>query len=250
MPKYRKKIWSGDVYEIEEYFCPRSIGKNYERGLRENLTSEEQQKRNLQIARKKLTRLINCNFTGTDYFVTLTFGEKEKTIEEVRKALANFFRRVKRYRNKNNIPELKYIAVLEKEPCFHYHLVMNGIEGMKKKDFEKMIYELWGCGFVYAKHLYKNQKDNRLANYITKENIEKNAKRWSQSRNLDKPKIVVEEVKESKKKRKLHVPKNYEEVLYAENYFEDFGWFRYLKAVKKGGMDYGDITEEGAHCET
>ena len=74
MPKYRKKIWSGDVYEVEEFYCPRTIGKKYERGRSENLTSEEQAKRNLQIARKKLTRSINANFNGDDYFVLLTYG--------------------------------------------------------------------------------------------------------------------------------------------------------------------------------
>ena len=28
MPKYRKKIRSGDVYEVEEFYSPRTIGKN------------------------------------------------------------------------------------------------------------------------------------------------------------------------------------------------------------------------------
>ena len=69
MPKYRKKIKAGDVYEVEEFYCPRTIGKKYERGRRENLTSEEQQKRNLAMARKGLTRIINANFTGRDYFM-------------------------------------------------------------------------------------------------------------------------------------------------------------------------------------
>ena len=29
MPKYRKKIWAGDVYEVEEFYSPRTIGKKY-----------------------------------------------------------------------------------------------------------------------------------------------------------------------------------------------------------------------------
>mgnify|MGYP007025191466 CR=1 FL=1 len=45
-----------DVYEVEEFYSPRTIGKKYERGRNENLTPEEQAKRNLNIARKKLTR--------------------------------------------------------------------------------------------------------------------------------------------------------------------------------------------------
>ena len=44
MPKYKKKILAGDVYEVEEFYCPRSIGKKYERGRNENLTSEDQKR--------------------------------------------------------------------------------------------------------------------------------------------------------------------------------------------------------------
>ena len=66
MPKYRKKITAGDVYEVEEFYSPRTIGKKYERGRNENLTPEEQAKRNLNIARKKLTRSVNANFNGND----------------------------------------------------------------------------------------------------------------------------------------------------------------------------------------
>lgn len=35
--------------------------------MNENLTSEEQEKRNLKLARKKMTRLVNANFGGEDY---------------------------------------------------------------------------------------------------------------------------------------------------------------------------------------
>ena len=76
MPKYRKKIRAGDVYEVEEFYSPRTIGKKYERGRNENLTPEEQVKRNLNIARKKLTRLVNVNFNGEDYFILLTYDRE------------------------------------------------------------------------------------------------------------------------------------------------------------------------------
>lgn len=136
MPKYRKKIRSGDVYEVEEFYSPRTIGKKYERGRSENLTSEEQAKRNLQIARKKLTRIINVNFNGDDYFVLLTYG-MEVSLEEARKLLANFLLRLKRYRKKNGFSELKYVAVTEtqgKNGRVHHHIVMSGFEGLSMKE--------------------------------------------------------------------------------------------------------------------
>lgn len=245
MPKYRKKIKAGDVYEVEEFYSPRTIGKKYERGRRENLTSEEQAKRNLQIARKNLTRTINANFTGKDYFVLLTYG-KEVTVEEARKELSNYFLRLKRYRRKNGFSDLKYVAVTEtqgKSGRVHHHVVMNAFEGMSMKDGLEILLDKWGRGTVLIKHLYKNQKDNRLASYISKENITKGAKRWSTSQNLQKPEVKIEQVKESKKKMPLRAPKGYRIVLAMEDWFEEIGWVRYMKAVREGGMDYGSFEE-------
>lgn len=246
MPKYRKKIWAGDVYEVEEFYSPRTIGKKYERGRRENLTSEEQAKRNLQIARKKLTRIINANFAGKDYFVLLTYAA-EVAVEEARKLLANFLLRLKRYRKKNGLSELKYVAVTEtqgRNNRVHHHVVMNAFDGLSMKEGLEILIEKWGHGTVLVKQLQKNQKDNRLASYITKENIQKGAKRWSSSRNLKKPKIKIEKVKETKRKTLLRPPKGYQTVVMTEDFFEEIGWVRYLKAVKEGGKDYGGYNKE------
>lgn len=111
------------------------------------------------------------------------------------------------------------------------------------KDARDILQQLWDRGLVKIKHLYKNQKDNRLASYITKENVRKGAKRWSSSRNLKQPRVKIEEIKETKKKVSLRPPKGYQVVLCAEDYFEEIGWVRYLKAVREGGMDYGEYDE-------
>lgn len=245
MPKYRKKIKAGDVYEVEEFYCPRTIGKKYERGRRENLTSEEQAKRNLAIARKNLTRTINANFSGKDYFVLLTYAA-EVTVEEARKRLANFFLRLKRYRKKNGFTDLKYVAVTEtqgKNNRVHHHVVMNAFDGLSMKEGLEILLEKWGHGTVLTKHLYKNQKDNRLASYISKENIRKGAKRWSTSKNLKKPVVKIEQVKETKRKLPLRPPKGFDVILQTEEFFEEIGWVRYMKAIRKGGMDYGSFEE-------
>lgn len=242
MPKYRKKIKAGDVYEVEEFYCPRTIGKKYERGRRENLTSEEQAKRNLQIARKNLTRTINANFSGKDYFVLLTYAA-EVTVDDAKREFGNFRDRLNRHRKKNEFSELKYIAVIEtqgKKQRVHHHVIMNAFDGLSMKEAQEILEEKWGNGTVLIKRLYKNQKDNRLASYISKENIKKGAKRWSTSRNLKKPEIKIEQVKETKKKVPLRPPKGYQVVFSAEDYFEEIGWVRYMKAIREGGMDYGE----------
>lgn len=242
MPKYRKKIWAGDVYEVEEFFSPRTIGKKYERLLRGNLTTEEQQKRNLEIARKKLTRTINANFGGEDYFLTLTYDGEIKA-EEAKRKIANFFRRLKRWRQRNSQGDLKYISVLETKGRCHHHVILNGLTGLSLKEAWEILFDLWGEGYIFLKRLKRSQEDTRLASYITKENIKKNAKRWSQSRNLIKPRVKVEEVSESKTRRPLNVPKGYVRILYTENYFAEIGWVRYLKAVRSGGEDYGEYIQ-------
>lgn len=247
MPKYRKKIWAGDVYEVEEFYSPRTIGKKYERGHRENLTSEEQQKRNLAIARKGLTRIINANFSGRDYFVLLTH-DGIVSVEEAKKERSNFFKRLKRYRKANGFSDLKYISVIEERGRVHHHMILNCFEGLNMKDALEILQGIWGKGLVKIKHLYQNQKDTRLASYITKENIRKGAKRWSSSRNLEQPKVKVEEVKETKRKTNLKPPKGYQLIMHTEDYFAEIGWVRYLKAIRKGGMDYGTF-EEGKSAE-
>lgn len=243
MPKYRKRVWAGDVYEVEEFYSPRTIGKNYERGRRENLTSEEQQKRNLQIARKKLTRLINANFDGNDYFALLTY-DRTITVEEARREISNFFKRLNRWRKNNGFEPLKYISVLETAGRPHHHILLNAFEGMSMKEALEILQSIWDRGIVKIKKLYKNQADNRLATYITKENIKKGAKRWSSSRNLQKPKIKIEQMKESKRKTSMRPPKGYRVVMQAEDYFNEIGWIRYMKAIREGGADYGGFDDE------
>lgn len=242
MPKYRKKIKAGDVYEVEEFYSPRTIGKKYERGRRGNLTSEEQEKRNLQIARKNMTRTINVNFGGQDYFLLLTY-DQIVTVEDAKREISNFFKRLKRYRLKNGFSELKYVSVIETQGRVHHHVVMNALEGLSMKEALEILQDIWGRGLVKIKRLYKNQKDNRLATYISKENIKKGAKRWSTSRNLKKPEIKIELIKEPKKKQPLRPPKGYKVIFATEDFFEEIGWVRYMKAVKEGGMDYGNYEE-------
>ena len=246
MPKYRKKIWAGDIYEVEEFYSPRTIGKKYERGRRENLTTEEQQKRNMAMARKGLTRIINANFTGKDYFVLLTYA-MDVTVDEAKKEFSNFRDRLNRYRKKNKFSELKYIAVIEtqgKKKRVHHHVLINAFDGMSMKEAAEILENVWGKGTVLIKHLYKNQKDNRLASYITKENKRKGEKGWSSSRNLVQPKVKLEVVEETKRKISLRPPKGYTMILHTEEFFEEIGWVRYMKAIKEGGMDYGSFEEE------
>lgn len=236
MPRYIKKIWSGDVYEAEEYYSPRCIGKNYERGRNELLTSKEQQERNLRYARKKLSRKINANFKRGDLFITLTHIDRVDYVE-ARHQLGNFLKRLKRWRKKHGLEPLKYIAVTEegKSKRKHHHLIINGM-GISLQELT----DLWGLGRVMVSQLEPGGDYTGLAKYITKECLPDRSKRWTCSRNLVDPKIKVVEMKSEKPKRRMTVPKGYREVERYEYISDEIGGMRYLKAIRLGGEDYAE----------
>lgn len=231
MPRYRKSIWSGDVLEIQEYFSPRQRNKTYQRSLKENLSSEEQKKHNFKMARAKLTRLINTNFTQGDLFITLTHKEKVSE-EDAKRELRNFCNRLRRFSKKKTTDPLKYIYVTEDSKRTHHHMLVNKMECTLQE-----LTALWGNGRVLISIIEAGSDYTGLAHYITKEpKDKKKGKSWSSSRNLKQPKIVVKELKSN---RKPKLPKNYK-VIEELTYFSEFsGYTRYLKAIRIGGMDYG-----------
>lgn len=234
MPRYRKHIWAGDVYECEEYFSPKAIGKKHNRGQNELLTSEEQKQRNLKIARRKLSRLINTNFKAGDLFVTLTYRER-LTLDEIKRELRNFLSRMRRWRKKKGLSAIKYIVVTEREDKReHHHLLINAMD-ITLKELSK----LWGLGRVMISQLEPGGDYTGLARYITKENVKEYEKRWSTSKNLKPPKVIVKKLKSVKPKKRPQAPKGYVVVESSEYFSEDIGVIRYLKAIKIGGEDYG-----------
>jgi hypothetical protein len=103
----------------------------------------------------------------------------------------------------------------------------------------KELTNLWGNGRVMISQLEPGGDYTGLARYITKENVKEYEKRWSTSRNLVQPKIVVKKLKSVKPKKKPQAPKGYAVVESSEYFSEDIGAIRYLKAIRIGGEDYG-----------
>ena len=96
-----------DIFPVFEY--------QRGRGKRRKPTSETQKKLNQRNAERKLIRLLNTNFTKKDIRFDLTYNENNRpeTPEDAQREMQNFLRRVKRFRKKHNLPELKYVAVTE-----------------------------------------------------------------------------------------------------------------------------------------
>lgn len=231
MPRFRRTILSGDVIEIEEFTCYTSEAKTYSRGMNRNATDEEKAERNYRDSLKKLARLINCNFGTGDLFITLTHAERV-TEKEADKELTNFLRRLKRWRKKNDLPDLKYIARTECEKKReHHHVIINAM-GMD------VIYDLWKLGRVMVSRLEPGGDYTGLAVYLMKEGAEPQKRRWRSSKNLARPIVTIKRLK-ADKGRKLYPPKGYKVVESYEYYSSYSGAASYLKAIKIGGTDYG-----------
>lgn len=244
MPRYLKRIWAGDVYEEKIYFSPRERGISCERAAKENLSTEKMVEYNCMAAKRRCARMVNANFKEGDLFLTLTFRERVD-IKTALRLFRNFIERLKRLRKRKGYAELKYLYVVErKNKREHVHLLINKMDLTMKE-----LSEVWGLGRVMVSILEPGGDYTGLAFYITKENYKEYGKRWSGSRNLEKPKVKVTLVSEEKKTKRLRVPKNYKVIEEVQYYSEITGHTRYVRAVKIGGEDYGNGKEGKPHME-
>ena len=206
--KYReKKYLCGDFLEVDIYpIYPIVQGK---RSKRAKISSETKVALNNHNRVKKLTRLLNTNFTEDDIKIELTYSDKNLPADDdaAQKSLNNFFRRLKRFRKNAGLPDLKYVVATEKGKKtgrYHHHCVLSG--GMMLKD----ICKIWGQGTVYETQIvFAENGLERLANYLTKNitngDLEDNKKAWHASRNLVYPPERKNDNKISRKKaREIH----------------------------------------------
>lgn len=202
--KYReKKYFCGEFIEVDIYPV-RELPKG--KRIRAKPSSVAQKLLNDHNRVKKLTRLLNTNFTENDVKIELTYSDKELPADEdeADRNLRNFFRRIKRFRKKNNLPELKYIVVTEqgkRTKRFHHHIVMSG--GMLLSDIKN----IWGKGIIRQTQIEYGEKGlDGLAKYMSKNltngAVSSNQKLWHASRNLVYPKERTNDNKISKRKAK------------------------------------------------
>lgn len=182
--KYREKYYvCGDYLELSLYPVYKIASR---RGRKARPTSECQKKVNAMHSENKCIRIVHANFTAEDMKVDLTYdskhlpGDDEAAVRE----LANFFRRLKRYRVARGLPELKYVAVTEKGKVsgrYHHHLIVSG--GLTPQE----LVALWGRGYVRTDCLQFNENGVAdLVKYILKKSVA-SGKRWNQSKNLVHP---------------------------------------------------------------
>lgn len=197
--RYRTRtIKSGDILEVEAF--PIWNTQNEVRRAKRLATREAQRNLNERNAKKKLIRKINANFTENDLCITLTYNNGFIPEEErARRDIRNYIRRVREYRRKHGLPELKYVYVIEfggrdgRRRRVHHHVIMSGMD----RDVAEALWQ--GRGWANSRRLQPDDYGlEALARYMTKE--PNGGKRWCASRNLAEPKITESDTKISKRK--------------------------------------------------
>jgi hypothetical protein len=159
-------------------------------------TTETQKKLNQKYREEKIMYLMNENFEEGDLEIGLSYSDEmlPENYEDVQKDIRNFVRRLKRYRAKENLPEIKYLYVIErggKGGRWHAHFATNG-------DMNRDVVEsLWGKGTAHTFRMHFDEEGLKgIAKYKVKEPETpiaeldgKKIHRWGASKNLKKPRI-------------------------------------------------------------
>jgi len=224
------------IVEKSKFF----VGEKKPRKTRHGHTTLAKKDRNATQAVRRLARVLNCNFDSSDLLVTLTY--KDETLpatpaDAVKQAL-RFIRRLKRVgaafrgvwitadKDKNgNVKRL------------HHHMVLDGKQ-IRLQDGaayvgDKRLEDIWGLGFVKAKHVDEEPDHTGLADYLVRQAVdEPNQKKWHTSAGLDKPVVLEEKIVQ--KDGELRVPGG-AEVLEIGHYDAETGshYIRYIPPTKE-----------------
>lgn len=189
----REHITLCGEYMIVHCYPVRSLSTKKTRQKKYRSTRSVQAKLNEKNSRRKLTGLIHTNFTPSDSVISLTYDRNHlpKNSEAAHTEMYNFIRRIKRIWSKTtgkDVSQFKYIEVMEtgKKGRIHHHLILSG--GLNRVQIHKS----WGKGDTSAEHLQFDENGVvGLAKYLTKPNSRIRYKRWSASKNLEKPCTVI-----------------------------------------------------------
>lgn len=194
-----KEILSGSQLEIDIYPQFKRHDMANLKKIKKNKIAQDNL--NDKNARKRVERLINCNFGKGDLWLTFTYspGQEPKNMDEAKKNFRNYIARLKYERKKRGLPPPKYIYITEYSPesqvRWHHHCVMDA--ALDRDTIENK----WKHG--KRNQIRKIEPDENgltgLARYITKEK-KKSDKRWCSSKGLKKPKEKVNHYKFKRRK--------------------------------------------------
>lgn len=188
--KRRKTIRAGRLVWDITYTVPRPNASKQERKRIREVTEEQIQRTNANTTQRKLEMLMATNFDDTDLVLTVTYRDADlpDSADVTRKHLGKVFAQMRAYRKARDLPDLKYIYVLEGrhgDHRPHAHIIINAAGG----DLELMR-SLWIWGDDIQLNYIRERGYDGWAGYLTKERREASLngkKQFVGSRNLDRP---------------------------------------------------------------
>ena len=205
---FNRKMWDfGKSREYEYNFKGNYGAKGEKRAPRRKRTSEEIARQNHSNKVKNLRRKIKLNFEEGDLWVCLKYPRyTRKYIKDVKEDVRDFCTRMRAEYKSRDLP-FKFIYRIEvgKLGGIHIHFIINRID---KEETGHVIEECWKPGSINVQYLREAGGYEQLADYITKEaesddgqmvlpglGIEekKAFSKYSCSRNLKRPKDIVQE---------------------------------------------------------
>lgn len=188
--KRRKTIRAGRLVWDITYTVPRPNANTAQRKRIREVTEEQIQRTNANTAQRKLEMLMATNFDDTDLVLTVTYRDADlpDSADVTRKHLGKVFAQMRAYRKARDLPELKYIYILEGrhgDHRPHAHIIINAAGG----DLELMR-SLWIWGDDIQLNYIRERGYDGWAGYLTKERREASLngkKQFVGSRNLDRP---------------------------------------------------------------
>lgn len=215
MKRMKRTIKAGQTTERYKFWAPVQAKP---RGRRLQRCTPRAQDANEHTAEKRVTRLINCNFTHRDAMLGLSYDKahyaalldqaggdpgKEKEIAE--KDVKKFLDRYKYHAKKAGIRLSVYFCVVSDMDGDtgelvhdHAHLLVKAgyvrMEGGHLYIGEKDLEELWGKGSINHKSLWDEPDFGALARYLMRQvrRVPDKAK-YIAARGLKKPVIIDEE---------------------------------------------------------
>lgn len=188
--KRRKTIRAGRLVWDITYTVPRPNASKQERKRIREVTEEQVARTNANTAQRKLEMLMATNFDEGDLVLTVTYRDADlpDSADVTRKHLGKVFSQMRAYRKARDLPELKYIYILEGrhgDHRPHAHLIINAAGG----DLELMR-SLWIWGDDIQLNYIRERGYDGWAGYLTKERREASLngkKQFVGSRNLARP---------------------------------------------------------------
>lgn len=193
-----QRIIAGPRMEVSFYEIWPDGRRVSQRLPKEKRTPEAMAKYNRDKAQKKLLLLVNANFIKGDLLLTLTFDDEHlpEDWEEVHRMLENYILRLRRWRRKAGLSELKYLYTVEEterrsgrhagKKHWHIHMFLSAMD----RDAAE---ELWPAGVRVNARRYNPERfgPEAAAKYIGKalgvQGDGGRGKRFAYSRNLQQP---------------------------------------------------------------